>query len=150
MNSVISATTGSVSGAPVRVGKSATFLATAESLLEESRAYLAAGDYSLALEYGYRAALRVAGAVNADSPVIRKRKRLPTSAWEKLALTGAEGKEWAEKLEKFSTLRSRVSTGIVTSPDSVVVRHVVALAEEFYAEVAYGESGRQEVAIPAA
>ncbi|WP_026196260.1 SAV_6107 family HEPN domain-containing protein [Corynebacterium lubricantis] len=140
MNSVISATTGSVSGAPSRLGKSGNFLATAESLLRSAQVYLEQGKLDLALEYAYRAALRVAGAVNADSPVIKKRKRLPSSAWQRLALTGVSGQKWAAEFEQYSTLRGRVASGIVTSPNREVVERVFSLAAEFYAEVFYGDS----------
>ncbi|MHA2789368.1 SAV_6107 family HEPN domain-containing protein [Corynebacterium sp. S7] len=146
MNSVISATTGSVSGAPTRVGKSGAFLSSAESLLHSAQTYLQEGKLDLALEYAYRAALRVAGAVNADSPVIRKRKRLPSSAWQRLALTGASGQKWATEFEQYSALRGRVASGIVTSPNRAVVERVFSLAAEFFAEVSYGDSlGETEV-----
>ena len=68
-----------------------SFIFSAEALLAQAHADFAARRYDLAMENAYRAALRIAGACNARSIVLRKRKRLPTNAWDKLALTGESG-----------------------------------------------------------
>lgn len=136
MNSVISATTGTAYGTVPATSRSENFLGTARALLDEACAHLGAGQPDLALESAYRAALRTAGAVLADSKVIAKRKRLPTSAWEKLKLTGIRGAYWAEVFEGYSRLRGRVASGIELKPDSARVAELVDRAAEFYAEVA--------------
>ncbi|WP_115686173.1 SAV_6107 family HEPN domain-containing protein [Corynebacterium senegalense] len=132
MNSIISATTGAAYGAVAGASKSSKFFAAADGLLGRASALAASGDYALALEYGYRAALRIAGAVCADSPVIRRRKRLPSSAWDKLALTGESGAAWAGELSRYSALRGRVASGIETAPDPETVRSFLRRVEEFY------------------
>ncbi|EFK53589.1 SAV_6107 family HEPN domain-containing protein [Corynebacterium genitalium ATCC 33030] len=136
MNSVISATTGTVYGTVPAASRSENFLGTARALLDESYAHLGAGRSDLALESAYRAALRTAGAVVADSAVIAKRKRLPTSAWAKLKLTGVRGGYWAEVFEGYSRLRGRVASGIELKPDGALVAELVDRAAAFYAEVA--------------
>ena len=136
MNSVISATTGAVYGAVPAASRGENFLGAARALLSEAYAYLGAEQPDLALESAYRAALRTAGAVLANSPVIAKRKRLPTSAWAKLILTGVRGAYWADVFEGYSRLRGRVSSGIELKPDATTVAELVDRAAEFYAEVA--------------
>ena len=87
-----------------------------------------AGRHDLAMENAYRAALRIAGARSAQSPVVRKRKRLPTNAWDKLALTGAAGADWAaERKKTVSASRKAKLTkrmgDMVTCGGWIVVRH---------------------------
>ena len=139
MNSVISATTSSTYGAAARPSRRDTFLASAESLLGAARAELASSRPDLAMEYAYQAALRVAGAVNAQSPVLRTRKRLPTSAWDKLALTGEGGKAWADRFRAYSRQRGRVASGIERNLDTDLVRRLLKDAESFYIEVHPGD-----------
>ena len=91
------------------------------------------------MENAYRAALRVAGARNAGSPVVRKRKRLPTNAWDKLALTGDDGTHWAAVFKRYSAQRGRVASGIETDPGAAVVHRLLADAEEFYLSTRAGE-----------
>ena len=64
------------------------FVEQALDLLSAARASAARGQMEDALEMAYRAALRAAGARVAGSTVGR-RKRLPSSAWEQVALIGA-------------------------------------------------------------
>lgn len=134
MGSVVSATTGRAYGDGVKASKEESFFTAAADLLASADVELEAGRYDLALEYAYRAALRVAGARNAASPIVRKRKRLPTSAWDKLALTGEEGAQWAATFSSFSTARARAASGIDISPDPSMVARLVALAGQFYSD----------------
>jgi len=136
MSSVISATTGAVYGAVPATLQHDEFLASGRALLEDAHAQLAAGAYDLALESAYRAALRTAGAVIAQSAVVAKRKRLPTSAWDKLALTGARGAYWANAFSGFSRLRGRVASWIELNPQRGDVERLVQLASEFFGETA--------------
>ncbi|WP_291314254.1 SAV_6107 family HEPN domain-containing protein [Corynebacterium sp. UBA2622] len=133
MNTIISATTGAAYGAPAGASKSGKFFSSADELLRRAHAEQAQGHGDLALEYAYRAALRVAGAVCAESPVVRKRKRLPSSAWEKLALTGESGTAWARRLSAYSAMRGRVASGIQPAPDPDTVEAFLAVVEDFYA-----------------
>ncbi|UUA86605.1 MULTISPECIES: SAV_6107 family HEPN domain-containing protein [Corynebacterium] len=134
MNSVISATTNEVYGARVRQSKRDQFLETADGCLTYAYERFEEGAYDEAMEYAYRAALRTAGAVCSDSPVIQKRKRLPSSAWKKLALTGKGGERWANVFESFSRERGRVASGIEHMPPADRVAQLLEQAEQFYLE----------------
>lgn len=140
MASVVSATTGAVYGAAPAVSRHDDFLLAASALLADAREQLDAGADDLALESAYRAALRTAGAAITQSDVVAKRKRLPTSAWEKLALTGPRGSYWAEKFSGYSRVRGRVASGIELRPRKEDVDSLFALALNFYTETA-GEQG---------
>lgn len=141
MGQVISATTrfGGKGSASDR------FLASARSLLVDADRDAQAGKWDLALENAYRAALRVAGARIASSAAVAKRRRLPTSAWDRLALVDAAGAGRARDFAAYSGLRQRVASGIIVDPDEATVRRVLDLAREFLAEVE-AESGWGAVA----
>lgn len=134
MGNVISATTRSAYGIR-RGGQREAFLSSAGELLDTSRTHLESGSYDLALEYAYQAALRTAGAEVASSASIARRKRLPSSAWDKLALTGPSGKERAVTFRGYSRLRGRVASGIELQPDPAEVEKLVDLAHNFFREV---------------
>ncbi|QGU07817.1 hypothetical protein COCCU_09465 [Corynebacterium occultum] len=130
MAQVISATTRFIR----QGGRRSDFLARARALLEQSRQHWEAGEIDLALEYAYQAALRVAGARIADSPVAQ-RKRRPTDAWGQLRLVDEVGVHWAGIFEGYSRFRSRVASGIELAPDSGAIAEVMAHATAFLAEV---------------
>lgn len=111
------------------------FLSSAHDLIEQAEAYMEAGDWALALESAYQAALRTAGARNVSSPVIAKRKRLPSSAWDRLRLVDERGASRAQELGGYSALRSRVVSGIVPDPEPAVVTALFNAAREFLMEV---------------
>ena len=127
MSSVVSATTSKAYGSTSRPSRRDTFLTSADSLLLAAREEVERGQFDLAMESAYRAALRVAGAVCAGSSAVKKRKRLPTSAWEKLALTGLQGEQWAARFKQFSRERGRVASGIQSNPDPAVVLELCLL-----------------------
>lgn len=131
MGNVISATTrfGRKEGARDR------FLSSAHDLIEQAQVYMEAGDWALAMENAYQAALRTAGARIVSSPVVARRKRLPGSAWERLMLVDDRGAERARELARYSGLRSRVANGIVPEPDPAVVQELFTAARGFLAEV---------------
>lgn len=139
MASVMSATTGAVYGAGARSGRAEQFLSAAEGLISQAHDDFEAGRYDLAMENAYRAALRVAGARNAASSILRKRKRLPTSAWDKLALTGVDGARWAKVFQAYSAQRGRVASGIESDPGAEVVHRLLADAEDFYGATLGGQ-----------
>lgn len=130
MAQVISATTRFIREG----GRRSDFLSRARVLLDQAREYQAAGKIDLALEYSYQAALRVAGARVADSPVAQ-RKRKPTGAWGRLRLVDESGVRWAGIFEGYSRFRSQVSSGIVRDPDPLIVAEVMAHSAAFLAEV---------------
>ncbi|AZA11778.1 SAV_6107 family HEPN domain-containing protein [Corynebacterium gerontici] len=134
MNAVVSATTG-----VQRVGRSGELLASAEALLREAALMLERKDSAVGLEYAYRAALRVAGAWVAQTPVAR-RVRKPRSMWEQLRLTGAAGVGWAEQFHEIAQLRSRVSMGLSVELKVEEVEELMAKVREFAVAVQYGES----------
>ena len=78
----------------------------------------------------YRAALRAAGARVAGSTVGR-RKRLPSSAWEQVALIGAADAQWAAEFGEYSRVRSRVASGMDPVPADEVVLGYLALAARY-------------------
>ncbi|OHF36261.1 SAV_6107 family HEPN domain-containing protein [Corynebacterium sp. HMSC074A01] len=127
--SVVSAT---VSRASSAEGKRDRFLAAADGFLAQAHEELEAGREDIALEQAYLAALRIAGAVCATAPAIRKRRRLPTSAWDKLAITGADGKRWAGTFRQYSALRGRVASGIQREVPAARVAELLGEAERFY------------------
>lgn len=131
MHSVVSATTSRTYGAPARLSRRDAFFHAAEDLIAAAHEDVEAGRFDVAMENAYRAALRIAGAVNAGSAVLQKRKRLPTSAWDKLALSGEEGKAWATRFASYSRLRGRVASGLELRPDPAVVLNLLGDAEEF-------------------
>lgn len=141
MSSVVSATTGAVYGATPTASRHDEFLESARVLLDDARVQFAAGSGDLAVESAYRAALRTAGAVIAGSATVAKRKRLPTSAWEKLALTGPRGKYWADTFSAFSRMRGRVASGIELHPRAEDVELLLNLAMDFYCETSGEEGG---------
>lgn len=126
---IISATTRGAAGH----AKRDSFLFRAHALLDEAVAHLDAGDTGLALESAYQAALRTAGARIAGSAKVAKRKRLPSSAWEKLALVDSEGAVQAAQFSNYSAARSRVSSGIDPDPQAEFVADFVRMVEEFLA-----------------
>ena len=146
MSSIQSATTNSVARTASSISRRDRFFDSAHELLSSARADVRDGALDNAMENAYRAALRVAGAVNADSPVIRKRKRLPTNAWKKLALTSARGSDWASTFMAYSAQRGRVASGIETHPDRAVVENLISLVEQFLAESLPGSTAAPLVA----
>lgn len=135
MNSIISATTGAAYGTVPHARRHDVFLDSARELLIDAQSRVVKGEFDLAIESAYRAALRTAGAVVEASPAIAKRKRLPTSAWDKLRLTGDSGVEWAETFAAYSRLRGRVASGIELHPDPARVVDLVDDAIDFYREI---------------
>ncbi len=124
---IISATTRGMAGQVKRD----RFLFSARALLDDARGHLAAGETGLALESAYQAALRTAGARIAASAKIAKRRRLPASAWEKLAIVDADGAVRAEQFSKYSSTRSRIISGIDPDPQAGLVAEFLRLVEEF-------------------
>ncbi|MBI9000870.1 SAV_6107 family HEPN domain-containing protein [Corynebacterium sp. CCM 9185] len=122
MSNVISATTRFNRAG----GRRAEYLRRAAVLLAEARAQQSAGVHDAAVEEGYRAALRTAGALVVDSPVSRKRRR-PSSAWDQLSLVDADGARWAARMSRYSRLRDRAMYAAGPLDAGVV--------EEFLAEV---------------
>ena len=102
MAQVISATARRVQRQGGNGAKRQRFLTQAALLLADARADASTGRMDQALEKAYQAALRTAGACVAASATVSKRKRLPTSAWDRLSLVGVEEKQWAEKFRAYS------------------------------------------------
>lgn len=131
MAQIISATT--------RVGRRASardhHLFVARTLLDQAHDHLSRDEAGLALENAYLAALRTAGARIAVSEVIAKRKRLPSSAWDKLALVDGAGLARSQEFSGYSTWRSRVGSGIERDPDIGLVGDLLDRVEAFLTEV---------------
>lgn len=132
MGNVVSATTGKTYGAAAATSRAEGFLDAAEVLYAQAQADFEAGRFDLAMENAYRAALRTAGAYCANSAKLRKRKRLPTNAWERLALAGDEAAAWAKRFQAFSALRGRVASGIELEPEPAKVEDLLQAAGDFY------------------
>lgn len=134
MATVISATTkfaGRPSGA---AGRKQSYLNSAYHLMNDARNHIFHGKVDAAVESAYQAALRCAGARVADSP-LAKRKRLPSSAWDRLAMVGVAEKEWADKFRGYSRMRSRLLSGLTVDVDAGKARELMALAAAFIDEV---------------
>ena len=112
-------------------GKRARFLFQARELLDAARGYAAEGRFDQALEVAYQSALRTAGARVAASVVAR---RLPSSAWDRLALVGVEDKRWAESFKGYSRTRARVSSGLDEAPSEEYVYGLMQHAAQFLDE----------------
>ena len=114
-------------------GKRARFLFQARELLDVARVYAAEGRFDQALEVAYQSALRTAGARVAAS-VVARRRRLPSSAWDRLALVGVEDKRWAESFKGYSRTRARVSSGLDEAPSEEYVYGLMQHAAQFLDE----------------
>lgn len=132
MAQIISATT-KFAGAGMSA-KRQRFLSQAADLLYRARQAAAAQDFDEALELSYQAALRTAGAWVAGSPVA-SRKRLPSSAWDRLELVGPDARAWVDRLRRYSRQRSRVITGLDDGADAQSALELMALAGEFFVVV---------------
>lgn len=131
MAQVISATARRVQRQGGNGAKRQRFLTQAALLLADARADASTGRMDQALEKAYQAALRTAGACVAASATVSKRKRLPTSAWDRLSLVGVEEKQWAEKFRAYSRTRSRLASGIDRDVADSVVYGLMELAARF-------------------
>ncbi len=132
MAQIISATT-RFTGAGAGTRR-ADFILKAQALLSQARAHRGAGEWDLALESAYQAALRTAGA-RISASVVAGRRRRPTGAWDQLRMVDAEGERWAVVFGQYSRLRSRVASGLERDADPEVVSTVIELAARFLAEV---------------
>lgn len=132
MAQIISATT-RFAGAGAGTRR-ACFILKAQALLSQARGHREAGEWDLALEAAYQAALRTAGARISASAVAGRRRR-PTGAWDQLRMVDAEGERWALTFSQYSRLRSRVASGLERNVDHEVVSTVMELAAQFLAEV---------------
>lgn len=135
MAKISSATTG-YSAAEVAPGtKRADFILKARALSGRAQRHAEAGEWEFALESCYQAALRCAGARISGSPVLARRRRLPTGAWDRLRLVDDDGERRAAEFEQYSRLRSRVSSGLEPRVDPRIVTRVMRMTEGFLAEV---------------
>ena len=115
------------------------FMGQALDLLADARKSAASGRLEDALEMAYRASLRAAGARVAASTVARRR-RLPSSAWEQVALIGPADAQWAAEFKDYSRVRSRVASGLDPVPGEDAVYEYLALAAR-YVDVTESELG---------
>ena len=115
------------------------FMGQALDLLADARKSAARGRLEDALEMAYRASLRAAGARVAALTVARRR-RLPSSAWEQVALIGPADAQWAAEFKDYSRVRSRVASGLDPVPGEDAVYEYLALAAR-YVDVTESELG---------
>ena len=114
------------------------FIAQAERLLEQARAYAGNARFEDALEVAYQAGLRTAGARIAVSKVA-KRKRVPASAWDKMSLLGAEDIRWAKEFSQYSKIRERLISGMERVAPEETVYQLLELAGRFLADTQDGQ-----------
>lgn len=131
MAQVISATARRIQRQGGQGAKRQRFLTQAALLLADAKSDAAKGRMDQALEKAYQAALRTAGACVAGSATVSKRRRLPTSAWDRLSLVGVAEKEWAEKFRAYSRTRSRLASGMDREVADSVVFGLMDLAARF-------------------
>lgn len=82
------------------------FLYRAYGLLGQARNYLLAGDELLAIDAGYQAALRAAGARLCGAP------RRRGGAWERLQRLDVAGARQAAEFSGWSSIRARAIAGL--------------------------------------
>lgn len=134
MATVVSATTRALGGAG---SKQAAFIRRASILLRDAVREYGQGNYVDAMELGYQAALRTAGAYIAGTSVA-KRRRLPAGAWSRVALAGGDGAAWASSFAPFSKNRSRLISGLDNEVDPALVADLIELTQHFLDEVESG------------
>lgn len=132
MGQIISATTRFDSQAARRRDD---FIAKARVLLSQAEVYRAKGQLIEALDVAYQAALRLAGARIADSAVARRRRGVPSGAWEQLKLVDDAGVAQAEEFAVYSRLRSRLLSGAQWEVSEVVVDELIGKVSEFLGAV---------------
>lgn len=137
MTTIVSATTRNLSRAP---RKRLAFISRSSLLLRDSIAAYSEQRYADAVEFSYQAALRAAGAVVVASPVAA-RKRLPKGAWKQLSLVGKEEQSWANMFAQYSTMRSRLISGLDREVDPVVAAELIRHVEDFLDFVERGDMG---------
>lgn len=115
------------------LGKRDRFLVSARSLLDAAEDQLTAQENAIAFESAYQAALRTAGARVAGSAKLAKRKRLPTSAWDRLAQVDDQGASEAERFSGYSRKRGRVASGIEPGPERAMVADFIDMVGSFLA-----------------
>ena len=67
----------------------------------------------------------------------RDKVRKPTSAWAQLRLVDADAAGWADALEQYSRLRSRVGSGIEATVSVETVDTMVDLVSKFLNSVEF-------------
>lgn len=115
------------------------FLSQAHLLLSQAQHAVAVGKDVEAFEFAYQAALRTAGAWVAESAV-SKRRKLPSSAWERLELVGPVAREWAGEFKGLSRRRSRLMNGLDSEVSSEEVKALIERAIAFLYAVEVGSS----------
>lgn len=111
------------------------FLAKARVLLSQAEVYRTKGQLIEALDAAYQAALRLAGARIADSPLARRRRGLPSGAWEQLKLVDDAGEAQAAEFAAYSRLRSRLLSGAQREVSERVVDELIAKVADFLVAV---------------
>ena len=107
------------------------YLDKASALLKEGYRCLAGGDLEGALEAGYQAVLRTAGARVAATSTDRKRRPIAGSVWDKLRKIDAAGIAQAEQFERFARTRSRLVMGVPVLISGGLVKELLIAAEGF-------------------
>lgn len=116
--------------APAGVSPQAvSFLGRAEALLRQARA----ASPEERIEFSYQAALRVAGAVLAESP--GRRRKADASAWARLKRHAPAYAGWAGRFEAVSRLREDLLLGLARNPGELEARRLQSMASDFLAEV---------------
>lgn len=111
-----------------------SFLMKAHSLMDQATAQRERGEYAHAFESAYQAALRTAGA-RIEEAGVRRRRRVPSGAWQRLALDDARGQYWAGIFQEFSPIRQRLMAGVRGIDDPRRLDDLLALVGEFLDEV---------------
>lgn len=108
--------------------RKADFLSRAYGLLDQAHSYLRARDLLLAVDCGYQAALRAAGA-----RLVGGRAR--GSAWERLRRIDAAGARQAAHFQGWSAVRARAVVGLAIGKSATEVNIFLADVASFIEEV---------------
>lgn len=126
MSSVVSSTTRAI-----RQGgntKKYRLINNAEMLLAESSKCLQAGDKVSAFDFAYQAALRLAGARVADSPIAKKARK-PVGVWDQMVLVDDHAAQWAQFFSPYSRTLRRMINGLSHDMD---VEAILAFQEKVW------------------
>ncbi|MDO5075941.1 hypothetical protein [Corynebacterium sp.] len=112
-------------------GRAEDFLSRAHGLLQQAHNHLRAGDVLLAVDYGYQACLRAAGARGVDT-------RGRGKAWDKLQRIDAAGAAQAAQFRPWAPVRARAAAGLAITKTPAEVANFLGRVSYFIEEIEGG------------
>lgn len=136
MEPLISATTLHSHRYGSRFSRADTFLAKASRLPAQAAQARSQERLADAVEFAYQAGLRAAGArlAEAGSPRSRSR-RAGQGAFDRLRKLSVADAAWAERMSRFSRVRSRLAIGLDSEVETKVVDRLISEVSAFLASI---------------